>query len=137
MPRIAAVMTPFPYSLEPGDPLDKARRLMREHGFRHLPVTDGGRPVGLITDHHIHRAAAGESGRQAAVGDVERSAGYVVDLSAPLDLVLDEMARRHQDAALVVKGGKLVGIFTASDACRGFAEQLRREHPPAGGSDAA
>ncbi len=138
IPRMRAVMTPFPYCLEPGDPLAKARRLMEEHGFRHLPVMEDERPAGVITDHDVRRAVAmaGE-GAQPRVGDLARSQAYVVDSSAPLDLVLAEMAKRHLDSALVLKAGRLVGIFTVTDACRLFAELLRREAPAPGGDEAA
>ncbi len=138
IPRVKSVMTPFPYSLAPGDSLATARRLMSEHGIRHLPVMVEGRPAGVITDQDIRRVTA-VAGPDAAprIADVARSESCLVDLNAPLDLVLAEMAERHLDSALVLKGGKLVGIFTATDACRAFAEFLRREAAPPGGDSAA
>ena len=138
IPRMRAVMTPFPYSLGPDASLDAARGLMAEHGIRHLPVMKQGEPAGVITDQDIRRAeavAGDETGLR--VGDLELTEACLVDLSAPLDLVLSEMARRHLDSALVFRGGGLVGIFPATDACRAFAELLRREAPSSGGSDAA
>ena len=138
MPRIGAVMTPFPYSLGPEDSLDTARRLMAEHRIRHLPVMVEGSPAGVITDQDIKRAAAAEGpDAPSRVGDLTRSDACEVDISAPLDLVLSEMAARLLDSALVLKGGRLVGIFTATDACRAFAEFLRREAPSPDGESAA
>ena len=138
MPRIGAVMTPFPYSLGPRDSLETARRLMEEHRIRHLPVMVEDSPAGVITDQDMRRAEAvrGESD-EPRVGDLARSEAVEVDISAPLDLVLSEMAARLLDSALVLKGGRLVGIFTATDACRAFAEFLRREAPPPDGESAA
>ena len=40
-------------------------------------------------------------------------------------------------SALVLKADKLVGIFTSTDACRRFAEFLRREAPSPDGESAA
>ena len=41
------------------------------------------------------------------------------------------MAGRHIGSALVVKGEKLAGIFTMTDACRVLADLLRaRFHGP-------
>jgi acetoin utilization protein AcuB len=138
MPRIRSVMTPFPYSLGPGDSLAAARRLMSEHAIRHLPVMRGGRPAGVITDQDLRRAeAVAGADADLRVGDLALTESCMVDLSAPLDLVLLDMARRHLDSALVLKAGKLVGIFTATDACRAFAEFLRREAPAPGGGPAA
>lgn len=138
MPRIGSVMTPFPYSLGFGDSLDTARRLMAEHRIRHLPVIVEGSAAGVITDQDLRRAAAaGGPGAPARVGDLALSEAYEVDISAPLDLVLNEMAGRHVDSALVLKDGRLAGIFTATDACRAFAEFLRREAPSPDGESAA
>ena len=138
MPRIGAVMTPFPYSLGPGDTLEVAHRLMEEHRIRHLPVMVEGRPAGVITDQDMRRAEAVRGdGTEIQVGELALSEACEADITAPLDLVLSEMAARHLDSALVLKGGRLVGIFTATDACRRFAEVLRREAPSPDGESAA
>ena len=138
MPRIGSVMTPFPYSLGPEDSLETARKLMLEHRIRHLPVMVDDRPAGVITDQDMRRAVA-VRGAEAdlRVGDLTLSETCEVDISAPLDLVLSEMATRLLDSALVLKGGRLVGIFTATDACRRFAQFLRREAPSPDGESAA
>lgn len=138
MPRIGSVMTPFPYSLVAEDSLDAARRLMAEHRIRHLPVMVAGSPAGMITDQDLRRAEAAAAGETPGrVGDLELTATCEFDISAPLDLVLSEMAERLLDSALVLKAGKLVGIFTATDACREFAALLRREAPSPDGESAA
>ena len=138
MPRIGSVMTPFPYSLGPHDSLESARRLMAEHHIRHLPVMVKGSPAGVVTDQDMQRAAAGgDPDAELRLGDLTLSEACQVDISAPLDLVLSEMASRLLDSALVLKSGRLVGIFTATDACRAFAEFLRREVPTPGGESAA
>ena len=35
------------------------------------------------------------------------------------------MADRHIGSTIVIEGGKIIGVFTATDACRSFAEFLR------------
>lgn len=138
MPRIGSVMTPFPYSLGPEDSLPTVRRMMGEHRIRHLPVMVKDSPAGVITDQDMRRAAAvGGSDAELKVGDLALSETCEFDISAPLDMVLSEMAARLLDCALVLKGGKLVGIFTSTDACRAFADFLRREAPSADGESAA
>ena len=41
------------------------------------------------------------------------------------------------DVAVVVKDGRLAGIFTMTDAFRGFAEFLRTQFPSSAGGDEA
>jgi CBS domain-containing protein len=47
------------------------------------------------------------------------------------------MAERHLGSALVTRGGKLVGIFTTTDACRALARLLREQHPYDGPDEVA
>ena len=49
-PRLASVMTPFPYSLDAGACIGEARAMMDEHGVHHLPVMAGGEIVGVVTN---------------------------------------------------------------------------------------
>jgi CBS domain-containing protein len=141
IPPIKAVMTPFPYSVSLDDPAEKAGEMMTAHEIRHLPVVDDGRLVGVVTRRELEVAGqpalAGGLERPLAVRDLCREgACLVVDFDEPLDNVLLRMAERHLDSALVVRQDKLVGIFTVTDACRGFAEALRADRPAAG-DDAA
>ncbi|HEX9775819.1 MAG TPA: CBS domain-containing protein [Actinomycetota bacterium] len=42
-------MTRDPVTIEPGASVQKALRAMMDGGFRHLPVADGGVPVGVLS----------------------------------------------------------------------------------------
>lgn len=46
---ISQCMTPNPVAVHPKDPIGSAVRLMEEGGYRHLPVIDGGKPVGILS----------------------------------------------------------------------------------------
>ena len=121
-------MTPFPWKVRLDDSLSHATAVMRERNIRHLPVTDGDQLVGIVTERDIGLVenAVRDSGERASltVRDACGLDAYVVDLSAPLDRVLAEMAERHIGSALVVKRGKLAGIFTSSDVCHHFGRFL-------------
>lgn len=47
--KVSEVMTREPKVVAPGESLENCMRLMREHGFRHLPVCEGKRLVGLVS----------------------------------------------------------------------------------------
>lgn len=47
--RVRQWMTPDPITAEPDLPLDDAARVMLENGFRHLPVVDGSRVLGVVS----------------------------------------------------------------------------------------
>lgn len=46
---LSEVMTRDPQTLPPDEPFLRALRLMVQHGFRHLPVVEHGRPVGVVS----------------------------------------------------------------------------------------
>ena len=47
--RLAEVMTPKPQTVTPDRPVGHALHLMFESGFRHVPVVEHGRPVGMVS----------------------------------------------------------------------------------------
>ena len=47
--QLSQVMTPQPQTMHPDEPFGKALRLMHKHGFRHLPVVEHGRPLGIVS----------------------------------------------------------------------------------------
>jgi CBS domain-containing protein len=46
---LADVMTPQPQTIHPDEPFLHAMRIMHRGGFRHLPVAEHGRPLGLVS----------------------------------------------------------------------------------------
>ncbi|OGA25080.1 MAG: inosine-5-monophosphate dehydrogenase [Betaproteobacteria bacterium RIFCSPLOWO2_02_FULL_67_26] len=47
--RLSEVMTRNPRTIHPDKPFPDALHLMHEGGFRHVPVVEDGRPVGMIS----------------------------------------------------------------------------------------
>jgi CBS domain-containing protein len=47
--RLEDVMTRGPRTLSPDEPFGHALLLMNENGFRHVPVVEAGRPIGVVS----------------------------------------------------------------------------------------
>lgn len=47
--RLSEICSGDVQTLSPGDPVDKAVKIMREKAIRRLPVVDQGRPVGVVS----------------------------------------------------------------------------------------
>ncbi|HSJ35472.1 MAG TPA: CBS domain-containing protein [Acidimicrobiia bacterium] len=64
--KVAEVMTPRPDSLEPDVDVQEASEWMMAAGYRHLPVTDSGELIGMISIKDLMwaltEAAAGRTG---------------------------------------------------------------------------
>jgi acetoin utilization protein AcuB len=125
-PQVIAFMTPFPHSIDVDAPLEDAHKLMRERRFRHLPVMSGGEIVGVLTDRDIKLVLGPDFGspdeRELRVCDAYVERPCVVPASTPVAKVARVMAQNRIGSAIVTKHGKLVGIFTVTDACRALAE---------------
>jgi acetoin utilization protein AcuB len=134
-PQVVAFMTPFPYSIDVDAPLEDAHRLMREHGFRHLPVISDRQIVGVLTDRDIKLVLGPDFGcpgeQTLRVRDAYVERACVVPASTSVARVARVMAENHIGSAIVTKHDKLVGIFTVTDACRALAEVLEGQSEPA------
>ncbi len=140
VPLIKSVMTPFPYSIAIDAPIEDAQAMMADHDIRHLPVKDNGKIVSVISERDIRLTlqSGSQHGKEPLrVRDVIVPETYIVELNERLDSVLLHMARHHIGSALVVRNGKLAGIFTMTDACRCYGEYLRSLFPTGNGHDAA
>lgn len=51
---------------------------------------------------------------------------WIVEPGTPLDQVLDKMADDRIGSVLVAEKGELVGIFTATDACRELSKAVSK-----------
>jgi acetoin utilization protein AcuB len=125
-PQVIAFMTPFPHTIDVDAPLEDAHKLMRGRRFRHLPVISGGEIVGVLTDRDIKLVLGPDFGspdeRELRVRDAYVERPCVVPASTPVAKVARVMAQNRIGSAIVTKHGKLVGIFTVTDACRALAE---------------
>ena len=128
IPPVESVMTSFVLSVEIDEPVRVAEDIMTDHEVRHLAVTDSEMLVGVLSDRDIAFVAnEGDADLRdrLLVRDVCSLDVYSVERNERLDRVLMEMAERHIGSAIVTDAGKIAGVFTATDACRSFAEFLR------------
>lgn len=127
MPDIARYMTRDPYSIESRATLGCARELMAKHHVRHLPVIDGQRLVGLITDRDVEVMALvpGLDLEHVRVSRI-MAPPLQVACDMPLDEVSSLMAREKADCVVVAGKRGVEGIFTAVDALQALAELTSR-----------
>ncbi len=58
---IADLMTPHPETIEPSESTDTAATLMIHGGFRHLPVVEEGKVVGIVSIRDLMRVVLDDS----------------------------------------------------------------------------
>jgi acetoin utilization protein AcuB len=102
-----------------GATLGEADQLLHTRGFRHLPVVDQGRLVGILTDRDIRFATSSLCAAPRSGSDSVSLAMSSPPLTAdPLDPVEDaaRIMRLNKIGCLpVLDGGELVGMLTGMD----------------------
>ncbi len=131
MPQIQKFMTAMPHSIDRDVSLEAALSMMREHHIRHLPVQEGGKLIGLLTDRDLKLATSFAGAATLKVEEVMAREPYTVGPDAPLDQVVLEMAEHKYGCTIVQQdNGKVVGIFTAVDGLRVLGETLESFYKP-------
>jgi acetoin utilization protein AcuB len=117
-------------TVTPDTTVSEAIRLAGERGIRHLPVLEGDRLVGIVSDRDLKKVA-GETAALALVR-VRSIMTTMVFTTAPT-FTVEEAARmmmRERISALpVTVAGQLVGIVTETDVVRLFVRALGADEP--------
>ena len=113
-------------------PLTEAHRLMNDHAIRHLPVLEGGRLVGMLSqrDLHLIETLKDVVPKEVRVEEAMSQDAYTVGPEAPLEDVAREMALHKYGSAVIVQGKQVLGIFTTTDALRALDTVLRGMKQP-------
>lgn len=124
-------MTSVLVVIGPQDTLAEAARRMRLHTIRHLPVVDGKRVVGVVSQRDVYLVETfkGVDPSRVLVEEVMRKDPYVVEAEDSITKVASEMAERKIGSAVIAHDGKLLGLFTTTDALRALAAVLHVTEP--------
>jgi acetoin utilization protein AcuB len=124
-------MTAHPQTVGKQQTLSFAHEVMRLGHVRHLPVLDGGKLVGILSDRDLHMVETiGEVDPETTpVQEAMTQDVYVTEPGVALGDVAADMAEHKYGSAVVMDGGKVVGVFTTVDALRALATFARQ---PAG-----
>jgi CBS domain-containing protein len=107
-------------TVRPDDTLQHAASLMQAADVGPLPVCDGDRVVGIITDRDItvRAVAAGKDPSRTPVRDAMTPDVVSVHADDDIDEVI-ELMRQHGIRRLpVIDGGRLLGIVALADLAR-------------------
>lgn len=127
-PPIERYMTRQPWTTPHDAKLSDARALMRERHVRHLPVVEGGKLVGILSerDGYLFDRLEGLDA-EITVEDAMTTDVYAVRGKDMLDDIVDTMAEHKYGCVVVMDGcGTVEGIFTTVDGLRVLAGVLRR-----------
>jgi len=119
------VMTHDPRTLTPDSTVEEAARLMRDDDVGSLPLVEGSKCVGTVTDRDIVLRVVAESRPfDTKVGEIAAKELVTVDPQQSVEDAMRLMAE-HQVRRLPVceEDGRLVGIVAQADVARSASEE--------------
>jgi acetoin utilization protein AcuB len=120
---IESFMTPSPHTIGRDQTLASAHRVMRQAGVRHLPVLDGGELVGLLSERDLDfiETLRDVDPKSITLEQAMSQFVYCVSPQERLQTVSKVMAEKKLGSAVVVQDGRVVGLFTTTDALRALS----------------
>ncbi|WP_243638061.1 CBS and ACT domain-containing protein [Rubrobacter taiwanensis] len=129
MLRVRDSMTRDVATLGPEASVAQAWALCRERRIRHIPIVEGGRLIGLVSDRDLRdasppRAAGGEENvfGWASMREIMTTDLVTIHPLDTIDRAAREIYERKIGCLPVVADGELVGIITSSDMMRTLIE---------------
>ena len=119
-------MSSRPRTIEASTRLPDAARLMRDQDVGSLPIVEGDRLAGILTDRDIAIRAVAEGKLDATAGDIASRQVVTIDPQQPLAEAARLMAE-HQVRRLPVceEDGRLVGMLAQADVAMKGDEDAR------------
>lgn len=125
-PTISEYMTPSPHSVGRDQTLATAHSIMQKTQGRHLPVLEGGKLVGVVTqrDLYLIETFKDVDPKGVPVEDAMTMDVYCVEPTDALESVVEHMARQKIGCAVVMDRTKVTGLFTTTDAMNALVSLL-------------
>jgi acetoin utilization protein AcuB len=124
--KVEDIMTPDPLTMAPTDTVGDAYALMRERGFRHVPISESGLLLGLISMTDIgHLGAKVPEILARPLHEVMTKKLITIKPDENIEKAAVIMASNKINCLLVVVAGKLAGIVTTYDLLDALAKDER------------
>ena len=128
------------FTVTPETTLPEALRQTGQRGVRHLPVLDGDRLVGIVSDRDLKRAMASSATSlevhelnylldRLRVGEIMTRKVITIGRMFPIEAAGSLMVREKIGALPVTDDARLVGLVTETDVLRLFVRALGAGEP--------
>jgi acetoin utilization protein AcuB len=133
---VAKRMTPGPTTVSPSITVAEATEVLRNRKVKRLPVVEGGKLVGIVTDRDLREASPSQGTSldkfelnyllsKVTVRDVMRKNVITIDVNAAIEEAALLMYKNKIGGLVVINsGGDIVGIITETDIFKSFVDVM-------------
>lgn len=114
-PEVRSLMTSNAMTVQISTTIEEATELCRTTGIRHLPVAEGERLVGMLSDRTLRRCRGERRRGDTRVGEVMAREPISVEAHQRLSVAARRMLDHKISALPVLQDERLVGILTLTD----------------------
>lgn len=126
MTQVRDLMTPMPQTIGYDISVAKALEMMKEYACHHLPVLDGGKLVGVLSDRDLSmiRHDADSVKAEHLVKDLMSDSPIVIEPSAKINAAIQTMLDNKINSLIVrAEENQPWGILTSTDLLRYVVER--------------
>lgn len=132
---VAKIMASELVTIDHTEPVSRARELLEDGKYHHLPVVHGENLVGIVSWNDVLRITFGEFGNQDGrsldaildhtykLTDVMNAGPTTLDATATIRDAATALSEQSFHSLPVVDGKKLVGLVTSTDLIRYLVDQ--------------
>jgi len=115
------------YTIAPGESVFEAIRRMAEKGIGALVVTDGGEPVGIVTERDYARKVIlkGRSSKETPVREIMSSPVIFIRPEQTIEEAMAVMTEKKIRHLPVLEDGRLAGIISIGDVVKAIIENQK------------
>jgi acetoin utilization protein AcuB len=123
-PLVRDFMSASPHSIGIDQTLELAHTMLRKHRIRHLPVLEGGKLVGILSqrDLYLVESLDATAPSKITVDDAMSPEVFSVKPTTHLVTAVREMVKKKYGCAVVVEKDRAIGVLTTTDALRALLE---------------
>lgn len=115
--KVQDIMTKCVVSLNAEDNVERAAQLMKKHNIGAIPVCNGDKVIGIVTDRDIavRSSAEGQNSQKQTVREIMSSNPVVGDPSMDIEDASRIMSERQIRRLPIMESNNLVGVVSLGD----------------------
>ena len=128
--RVADFMSQPKWTVAASATVQAIDQLMTDRGIRHVPVVQGDKAIGIISDRDLLYHKRLPDWERFTAADIMTPSPYTVNAETPLAEAVNVMAERKINSVMIEGAkGNFIGLLTSTNALKALIDLLKNNPP--------